>query len=787
MRAELPWNVAGIPPEAREAARAAARREGLSVGEWLTRRIISELGEEEAGIAATTGESGPGFPIPSAAERRGTEDMLARLAEAEAEASHTYRRIEEQLRSVGNGLDNAERSQSESNRAMSRAASEITIASHEQAQAFDQLGRHLLEMEERLEKLERHAQQDGLKDAVKGLHQGLARLADQFTQTTSRSGSQVSSLARNLELLALRLVQSRSDAENAAQALEAHIAQVEETHHLTAGALDQALERIESQAAMYAQDLAEAQNRDAGRRAALERIETQTALHAQALAEAQDRDAGRLTALDRLETRVVQLEEPDLATEHRLEAIELGLASIRRELERPDPAEALADTLRQITLRLELAEQSNSEILMELRDGLARIPEIKDVAPAAAAPNSESLLPPESTPAVEPLADAEAAPLHAAENPVLTLGSAEETETAPASNNFVQHAFAHHFDMPQDFADALAEDARTEQQNLLAAARRSAQAAAESDRGLASFRWNHPAKADTEKSRPKYLAILAIAFFLLLAAAAGMMLNQRFKQVNAPPRPVPKHVAMANLSGVTFVPRLQVAQAPAASLPAASPATAPAPVVPPENAPSADKVLAAANGGNTVAETIIGLQYLDGGDPGQALPWLKKAAAAGQAVAQYRLGTMYERGQGVTTSPALATKWYLSAANQGNRKAMHNLAVAYAEGSSGPKDMAEAVRWFTKAASMGLSDSQFNLAVLYERGDGVPQSLIEAYKWYAIAAAAGDTESKARLSVLKTQLSDTDRAAAEREAQNFHSDPLDRPANVPPEPADLGG
>ena len=49
MRAELPWNVAGIPPEAREAARAAARREGLSVGEWLTRRILrsfSDLGDE---------------------------------------------------------------------------------------------------------------------------------------------------------------------------------------------------------------------------------------------------------------------------------------------------------------------------------------------------------------------------------------------------------------------------------------------------------------------------------------------------------------------------------------------------------------------------------------------------------------------------------------------------------------------------------------------------------------------------------------------------------------------
>ena len=50
MRPDLPWNVAGIPPEAREAARAAARREGLSVGEWLTRRILrsfADAGDED--------------------------------------------------------------------------------------------------------------------------------------------------------------------------------------------------------------------------------------------------------------------------------------------------------------------------------------------------------------------------------------------------------------------------------------------------------------------------------------------------------------------------------------------------------------------------------------------------------------------------------------------------------------------------------------------------------------------------------------------------------------------
>jgi localization factor PodJL len=112
--------------------------------------------------------------------------------------------------------------------------------------------------------------------------------------------------------------------------------------------------------------------------------------------------------------------------------------------------------------------------------------------------------------------------------------------------------------------------------------------------------------------------------------------------------------------------------------------------------------------------------------------------------------------------------------------------VSYASGAGGKKNMVEAARWFTKAASLGLADSQFNLAVLYERGDGVPQSLLDAYKWYSIAAATGDSESKQRMGVLQTQLSDTDRAAANKSAASFHATPLNRSANVPPEPADLG-
>ena len=208
MRAELPWNVAGIPPAAREAARAAARREGLSVGEWLTRRILrsfSDLGEEPSPMALDPW----GLPASSRANRRDTEEMLAHVSRSETETGDVYRRIEDQLRGVARRLDSAERSQSENNRAITKTATEINIAAREQAQAFDQLGGHVMELTDRLARVERNAANDGLKDAVKGLHQGLSRLADQIGHTASQSATQVSALTSNLEQLAARLGQAR--------------------------------------------------------------------------------------------------------------------------------------------------------------------------------------------------------------------------------------------------------------------------------------------------------------------------------------------------------------------------------------------------------------------------------------------------------------------------------------------------------------------------------------------------------------------------------------------------
>ena len=40
MKFGVPWSVKGIRPEARESAREAARRSGMSLGEWLNNVIL---------------------------------------------------------------------------------------------------------------------------------------------------------------------------------------------------------------------------------------------------------------------------------------------------------------------------------------------------------------------------------------------------------------------------------------------------------------------------------------------------------------------------------------------------------------------------------------------------------------------------------------------------------------------------------------------------------------------------------------------------------------------------
>ena len=60
-----------------------------------------------------------------------------------------------------------------------------------------------------------------------------------------------------------------------------------------------------------------------------------------------------------------------------------------------------------------------------------------------------------------------------------------------------------------------------------------------------------------------------------------------------------------------------------------------------------------------------------------ALKHWTKAASKDDAEAQFRLGRLYDRGEGMDEDPATALIWYTKAAEQGVEEAQTNLGVLY--------------------------------------------------------------------------------------------------------------
>ncbi|MGO6849645.1 peptidoglycan-binding protein [Rhizobium beringeri] len=191
----------------------------------------------------------------------------------------------------------------------------------------------------------------------------------------------------------------------------------------------------------------------------------------------------------------------------------------------------------------------------------------------------------------------------------------------------------------------------------------------------------------------------------------------------------------------------------------------------------------AASGGDALALFEIGARYSDGRngmtvDQKQAASWYQLAADKGFAPAQYRLGSMYEKGNGVERDIAKAKGFYEQAANQGNASAMHNLAVLYASGALGQQDYTTAASWFTKAANLGITDSQFNLAILCARGNGVPADLEESYKWFAIAAKGGDKDAAQKRDEVAKAMKPDQLERARAKADLWKAEPVDHRTNA---------
>jgi hypothetical protein len=114
-----------------------------------------------------------------------------------------------------------------------------------------------------------------------------------------------------------------------------------------------------------------------------------------------------------------------------------------------------------------------------------------------------------------------------------------------------------------------------------------------------------------------------------------------------------------------------------------------------------------------------------------------------------------------------AARWYRKAADQGLADAQYNLGQMYRRGQGVARNYSEAVRWYRKAADQGTVLAQRNLGIMYVQGQSVNQDDVVAHKWYNIAAAAGDKTAAKYRDLIATYMTAAQIAKAQRLAREW--------------------
>lgn len=149
-------------------------------------------------------------------------------------------------------------------------------------------------------------------------------------------------------------------------------------------------------------------------------------------------------------------------------------------------------------------------------------------------------------------------------------------------------------------------------------------------------------------------------------------------------------------------------------------------------------------------------------------PTCLRMAEQGDPQAQYDVGLMYAKGEGVTESKSIAFHYYKLAADNDHTKAQYNVGrIYYAKNSAKKygvkKSTKMAFKYYKLAADKGHKNAQYNVGFMYDFGKGVDASVDNAKKYYRLAAAKDHKLAKQNLKVFAQERIDNEQERLERE------------------------
>ena len=158
---------------------------------------------------------------------------------------------------------------------------------------------------------------------------------------------------------------------------------------------------------------------------------------------------------------------------------------------------------------------------------------------------------------------------------------------------------------------------------------------------------------------------------------------------------------------------------------------------------AAERLEQLADAGDAYAQYIIGTAYRDGGllipDTAKAQKFLECAAKQEIDAAQYALGKLYLSDDADVHDSAKGIYWLKRSADNGNNYAAYRLGKEYLSGKNTIKDAETAVSYLRQAADNGNAYAQYLLGKLTLMGEGIPKDMDAAYEWFAAARDNGHT------------------------------------------------
>jgi|GEM_PF-1045324 len=704
MKPGAPWSVKGIKPEARTSAKEAARKSGMTLGQWLN-HVIED---------AADGESPPLAADPN-------DRNVSELHETLGQMAARFEQSDQTLQEVSSRLSKFE---------------DLETAPSEGFDALSSLQDSQERLLERIESIEKVASQPRPEGLNAGLEETIDRLTSHIEQSESQSLSGMQTIQKALGHLVGRMEAVEQDKNTSAELIGTALQHIttrledkenNETLLLRAiDSLNKRVEHMESRSVDSGGDIKQ-QLEDLARTIETATQSQQSSGSTQALNSALQRIALLETSFDRL---ALKFESSKAEQDGTLGQIQSQLTQISNNL---TPAKAEAEVSQESP-----KPAAPTEAVEETVDLDAIIEDFHNRASGETTDRKA-----DTAPANEPAKkeDLHAEPLKqevAGEAKNITEDNRAKTKDAEDSQKKKSKASPSKPETKDDLPPWLQSDDEVADQKPLL-----------------------QRKILLTVIGFAFVAMAGAAVFILRADIPG------FDEFwNADDRPGLGTI-FGDLNSVSVSTADQTASSPASvdPLDAAEtpiPEVQPTPDGSPERflsfgALSFDQLVAEAETTEPHAQYMLAIRYFVGQDVDRdravAASWFEKAGAEGLAPAQYRAGVSYERGQGVEPNRETAMTWYEAAAELGHRKAMYNLAVMHADGIGGSQDFVQAAKWFEAAANVGLLDAQFNLGIIHAQGLAGGPNPVEAYKWFSIAAAGGDAEATTRLENLTLELS----------------------------------